>query len=219
MLEFGSAGNDDAMIDTPLKQESKPRRREDILVSVCFGELVLSEETSEKVRVLAAQIDAACQFWEFVFVVFVDEAEAYEQLVCDIVNLRLVKVRRGSDFYQRRAVAASEAIGDVVVLTTTAELNYLDVPAIIDRANADGCIVICQRDSNNLLSRIIAWPLALIGQGAGFNVDIRDLLTIAFPRTLLNQVLTHMDRDLALRFPPRDGALPFAGDSCGQLWC
>jgi hypothetical protein len=47
-----------------------------------------------------------------------------------------------------------------------------------------------------------------LGRTAGFRVSAEDMLTAAWPRTILNQLLNHPDRELALRFPPSDQALP-----------
>jgi hypothetical protein len=113
-------------------------------------------------------------------------------------------VRPGTPFYRRRAAVASEAIGDVVVLASLDEQPMLDIIAMIELAALKGSIVIGRRDNATLMNP----ALRVLGRSAGFRVDVRDMLTAAYPRALLNKLLAHPDRQLALRFPPSDSAIP-----------
>jgi len=184
-------------------------RREDILVSVCFGDLPVDADTLEGVAALARQLDARFRFHEIVVVAAESHKDALLALVRRVENLRLLTVRDGTPFYRRRVIAADEAIGDVVVMANAVELPHLDPVAMIERAADDQKMVLAARAAG-LVDRTLAGPLVALGRLAGFKVSLRDLQTMAVPRTLLNQLLAHPDPDLALRFPPRDVRLPLA---------
>lgn len=182
-------------------------RREDVLVSVCFGDLPADAATLDGVVALARQLDARFRFREIIVVAEESRKDALLGLVRRVENLRLFTVSDGTPFYRRRVIAADEAIGDVVMMANVAELPHLDPVAMIEQAADDQHIVLATRAAG-LVDCMLAGPLVALGRLAGFKVGLRDLQTIAVPRTLLNQLLAHPDPDLALRFPPRDVRLP-----------
>lgn len=184
-------------------------RREDVLVSVCFGDLPVDAATFDGVAALARQLDARFRFREIVVVAEESRKDALLALVRRVENLRLFTVRDGTPFYRRRVIAADEAIGDVVMMAHAAELLHLDPVAMIEQAVDDQKMLLAAR-AMGLVDRTLAGPLVALGRLAGFKVSLRNLQTMAVPRTLLNQLLAHSDPDLALRFPPRDVRVPLA---------
>lgn len=178
--------------------------RDDLLVSLCFADSVPDAETLARLKTLTAQLAARFRYWEILLIADADSAADYDRLMAETPNIRLLKVRRGTPFYRRRAAAASEAIGDVVVLAAIEELAALDLVEMIETAEAGGSIVIGRRNRPSLINP----ALQALGGGAGFRVDSRDMLTAAYPRTLLNRLLAHPDKLLALRFPPDDHSIP-----------
>lgn len=182
--------------------------REDILVSICFGELDGSAASFDRLAEFAAQMDETFRFWEIILVAAADEVDPFLRLVKLVPNVRLIKVRHGTEFYRRRVIAAAEAIGDVVIVTTVAELARLDVLQMINTVHAEASVVVGRMQTVPLLDRMIATPLVALGRWAGFNLGIRDMQTVGFPRTLLNQLLAHPAKELALRFLPSDVGLP-----------
>ena len=185
---------------------TKADRREDILVSVCFADFSTSADSGRELALLASRIAARYRYWEVLLIVDADADQEAEQqrLLTEVGNLRLLKVRHATPFYRRRVAVASEAIGDVVVLAALEELPGLDVIEMIEAASAKGAIVVGQRRNVSMMNP----ALHALGRGAGFRVSLRDMLTAAYPRTLLNQLLAHPDRQLALRFPPADDGIP-----------
>ncbi|WP_420024646.1 hypothetical protein ACN9JG_21695 (plasmid) [Cereibacter azotoformans] len=181
-----------------------PIRREDIFVSVCIADFPASEAAAADLQRLCAAISARFRYWEVLLTVPADRAEACEALMACVANIRLLKVRHGTPFYRQRVAAAAEAIGDVVVVAAIEERSELDMPAMIETAAATGAIVIGQRRSRSPLNPL----LEALGHSAGFRTSTRNMLTAAYPRTLLNRLLAHPDPQLALRFPPADPALP-----------
>lgn len=192
-------------------------RREDVLVSVCFGDLPVDADTLDGVAALAHQLDARFRFREIVVVAEEARKDALLALVRRVENLRLFTVRDGTPFYRRRVIAADEAIGDVVMMANASELPHLDPIAMIERAADDQQMVLAARAAG-MLERTLASPLVVLGRVAGFKIGLRNLQTMAVPRTLLNQLLAHSDPDLALRFPPRDLRVPltFAAAAAGM---
>jgi len=181
-----------------------PAPRDDLLVSLCFADSVPDEETLARLKALTTRLTARFRYWEILLIADADAAGDYDRLIAETPNIRLLKVRRGMPFYRRRAAAASEAIGDVVVLAAIEELPALDLVEMIEAAEAGGSIVIGRRNRPSLINP----ALQALGGGAGFRVDSRDMLTAAYPRTLLNRLLAHPDKLLALRFPPDDHSIP-----------
>lgn len=181
--------------------------RENILVSVCFGEVPNTSAAFAALRQLAARLADDYRFWEIVVVGLSDEMTPLLALVRDIPNLRLISVRSGAEYYRRRAIAAAEAIGDVAVLTSVEEIAALDLIAMIEQAASQEVAVVGRLKTAPVLDRLLAGPWVAFGHWAGFQVSGRDMQTIAFPRTILNQILAHPAKELALRFLPRDEAL------------
>jgi len=183
--------------------------REDVLVSVCFGDLTANAVSFDAVASIARQLDERFRFREIIVIADESKQKAYLPLVRRIENLRLLTVRDGTNFYRKRVIAADEAIGDVVLMTNAAELEFVDSINMIERAANDQCAVLSIRAAS-LGERALAAPLVALGRTAGFKVGLQGLQTLAVPRTLLNQLLAHPDPDLALRFPPRDAHVPLS---------
>lgn len=187
-------------------QFRKPR--EDVVVSVCFSELAASPATFAALRDIAATLDRAYRFREIILVVDDTQRADFLDIVREVPNTRLFVVRRGTEYYDRRVIAAEEAIGDLVILGNLAEVAALDVLAFLDFAERENAVTMAFRPERRPFKRLAAWPLIALGKLAGFNVDPSEWQSIAVPRTLLNLLLAHDEPRIALRFPPRDPRLP-----------
>jgi hypothetical protein len=180
-------------------------RREDFLVSVCFAEAPGDAPARACLRALAARLDAAWRYWEIVIVTDAAETAKLDPLLADLPNLRVLGTRGLSEHYRRRVIGASEAIGDLVVLAALDETDHLDIPAMLDEAAETGDVIVARRDERRVLLDGI---LGVLGHSSGFRVQARDMQTAVLPRTLLNRLLARADRQLALRFMPRDAGVP-----------
>lgn len=187
-------------------QFAKPR--EDIVVSVCLSELHAAPETFRTLREIAATLDRAYRYREIILVVDDTQREAFLDLVREVDNCRLFVVRRAVEYYDRRVIAAEEAIGDLVVIGNLGELAHLDILAFLANAEREDAVTMVYRSARRPVKRLLAWPFIALGKVAGFNVDPSDFQSIAVPRTLLNLLLAHEEPRLALRFPPRDPRVP-----------
>lgn len=196
------------MREPDANQFMKPR--EDVVVSVCFSDLPTCEVTFQTVRDVAAALDQAYRFREIILVVDDNQRAAFLELVAQVPNLRLFVVRHSTEYYDRRVIAAEEAIGDLVVIGNVDEIAHMDVLAFLDHAEQANAITLAHRPARRPVKHLLAWPFIALGRLAGFKVDPSDFQTTAMPRTLLNLVLAHDEPRLALRFPPRDPRLPLA---------
>ncbi|WP_029414757.1 hypothetical protein [Brevundimonas bacteroides] len=115
-------------------------------------------------------------------------------------NLRTLVVTDGTNPYRRRRIAASEALGDVVVLTDHDEAGALDLTAFAQEALTTGRIVMGSRARARAALLALHGPLRLL---TGYRVDTRDLRTLALPRTSLTRLLARPTAGLDLRFEPK----------------
>ncbi|MFM7350469.1 MAG: hypothetical protein ACKO01_13460 [Erythrobacter sp.] len=189
-------------------QDQFAKPREDLVVSVCLSELHAAPATFAALRELAATLDRAYRYREIILVIDDRQREAFLDVVRDIDNSRLFVVRRGVEYYDRRVIAAEEAIGDLVIIGNIEELAQLDVLAFLANAEAEEAVTMVYRSARRPVKRLLAWPFIALGKIAGFHVDPSDFQSIAAPRTVLNLLLAHDEPRLALRFPPRDPRVP-----------
>jgi hypothetical protein len=194
------------MREPEASQFQKPR--EDLVVSVCFSDLGANPATFAVLRDVAATLDRAFRFREIILVVDETQREAFLPLIAEVPNCRLFVVRRGTEYYERRVIAAEEAIGDLVVLGNLDETVQLDLIPFLGHAERENAVTMAFRAVRRPVKRLLAWPFIALGKLAGFNVDPSDFQSIAVPRTHLNLLLAHDEPRLALRFPPRDPRLP-----------
>lgn len=194
------------MREPDASQFEKPR--EDVVVSICLSDLAAGASTFAALRDVAATLDCAFRFREIILVVEDTQREAFLPLIAEVSNFRLFVVRCGTEYYERRVIAAEEAIGDLVVIGNLDEIVQLDLLAFMGHAERKNAVTMAYRTGRRPFKRLLAWPFIALGKLAGFNVDPSDFQSIAVPRTSLNLLLAHDEPRLALRFPPRDPRLP-----------
>lgn len=180
-------------------------RREDLLISVCFAEAPTGAADQESLRAFAARLEAVWRYWEILIVSDAANTMKMEPLLADIPNLRILGTQGLSERYRRRVIGASEAIGDLVVLGAFEELDYIDIPAMLTEAAETGAVIVPRREERRIL---LDGMLSVLGSSSGFRIQARDLQTVVLQRTLLNRLLARADRQLALRFMPRDSGVP-----------
>ncbi len=188
-----------------------PGRREDVFVSLCIAEAPASARDVEAIVAAAHGIAAAFRYYELLIVAQIEreDDELLRQCLLRCPNIRILRVRGSSRHYSHRVVVASEAIGDVVVITALSEIGVLDLIGLITAAVERNTISVYARRDRAWGRRGVGNALlALLGSASRFRVSISDMRTIAIPRTWLNQLLAHPQANLALRFPPLDEGFP-----------
>lgn len=186
------------------------RQREDLVVSACFATPKATTQTFSTIRKIADQLDQVYRFREIILVVEATEKDAFLPLVEEVNDVRLFVVRKGTEYYERRVIAAEEAIGDLVLIAQEDEAAHLDVREFLDHAEKSNAIALANCGKTRLVKSLLSWPFITLGRLAGFAVYPSDFQSIAMPRTLLNHILAHDEPRLALRYPPRDPRLPTA---------
>lgn len=179
------------------------------LVSIC---LASEERLLEEVAKLAAASDEftrRLRYWEIVYVIRDrDRARLTPQAtdLARLTNLRIIIANDDISYYRRRAIAASEAIGDVIVLTGFRELQSLDLVEFAADAYAADRIVLGRRAATPLQLSFGYWFLNAI---SAYRVNASDLQTIALPRSKLNALLDRKTLALDLRFEAKRGGESF----------
>jgi len=179
--------------------------REDLLVSVCLPSAPKNAEHVASLKGLADKLSGRYRYWEIVIAAGDYQQNLLDEAAAQIRNLRILKLRGQPQLYRARVIASSEAIGDIVIITAYEELDAVNIPDFAEEADRDNVIVTASRSKGGFLT---AYPLYLLGRSSGFQVEPRDLMTSAYPRTILNSLLARHDSQLALRFPPRGDTTP-----------
>lgn len=183
------------------------RRREDILVSLCFSGVSEQATAVAAVQSGAKKINRDYRFWELVVVVDAELAttEFTDALIALAPNIRVIKVASGTSFYRQRVIAASESIGDVALLSDPDEIEAVDLKMLIELAQETGAAVSCSTSNG----RTEGWVNRSLSAISGFSVSPSNTLTVCYPRAWINRIQKHPERDLAMRFPPRNASFPY----------
>lgn len=192
--------------------------RPDSLVSLCLMEEGRIEDELGALVALTARCEARLRYWEILYVLREQNRpliEAAAERLSGIRNLRIIVVNRSVNFYRGRELAASEAIGDVVVVSAFNEALELDLPALAEQALRSGEIVIARREGLDLSP--VHWVLRMLSP---YRVASTDLKTIALPRLKLAGILVRHTSAIDLRFEAKRGGdryvrkvVPFSGRS------
>ncbi len=179
--------------------------REDIFVSLCFPETLSCASDVAVVEEACRKISARFRYFEVLLIARMDEPEEFLSLCLSrCPNVRIIKVRGTRRHYASRVVAANEAIGDVVVITSLAEAGVLDLSAMIATAADKNSVTVFTRDQRSWTSSL----LQVLGSASRFRISSGDMRTIAIPRVWMGRILAHPQYNLALRFPPLGQGLP-----------
>ena len=188
---------------TQYKNPPAKAPREDILVSVGLTSIIPRSEDFDCLQRLSVRLNARFRYWEILVVADAEETADLAPLFGSVPNLRLIRVRAGTSDYRRRFVLASQAIGDVLAMTVGPEAANLDLVAMIEASLDEGSLVVSRRRKGILLDPLIV----ALGKASGFHVSARDMQTTVYPRSILDMLAARSDKDLALRFAPRDASV------------
>lgn len=176
------------------------KRQDDLLVSVCFADFERTRQAEDALKTLARELDQNFRYWEILLILPAGEEGDLDSLLAEIGNARAASVRRTTDFYLRRVIAANEAIGDVVALASVDELAAVDLPQMIKQAHAEGGLIVAERGVDRLFEPLLVG----LGRLSGFEVSSRYMRSTVFTRPILQQCLAHPEQRLALRFRPSE---------------
>ncbi|WP_157935943.1 hypothetical protein [Paracoccus zhejiangensis] len=178
--------------------------RDDILVSVCVHDFTPTADSVDAVNRLSQSLAGTFRYWELLVSASSDSSPDWYAALQRFASLRILRLRVGVGPYERRAILAAEAIGDVVALASVEEIDFLDLRQMILDSHCQNLLVIGDRGKSTLVDKMVG----IVGNSTGFRVNARFMQTIVCPRALLTRLLDQPERQLALRFPPRDRAIP-----------
>lgn len=184
-------------------------KRPEYRVSFCLVQEGEVASEIEAIRVLAAHCEQMLDYSEILYVVGESHREAIRAVAERLTTLnsvRIVLVRDGVGYYRRRKIGASEAIGDVVVLTSFAEMPNADLIGFAELAIGSGRVVIGRQPRRGLFQPLSQSIVGLISQ---YRVDSRDLKTLALPRNALVAILARPTAPIDLRFESKRGTMPY----------
>ncbi|MDC1251825.1 hypothetical protein N8Z60_03570, partial [Gammaproteobacteria bacterium] len=148
--------------------------------------------------------DLSIYFEYFEVLLLINEAD-YKKIYGQtnhVKNLRMIVIRSSSNHYEKRSICARESIGDIVIISTTSELNSFNISELLLLSISKDAIVLSKKESLSLIEKFISHPLLFLGKIVGLEINLGLYRTIVFPRTLLNLILDQEYLDLKLRFPP-----------------
>ncbi|MFV2091461.1 MAG: hypothetical protein ACC634_00090 [Hyphomicrobiales bacterium] len=180
--------------------------RAEILVSVA----ILTDAPIKLVKqaVVGAQemLRDRFEFFELLVVTHAGFYAQHESALKELLglrNLRCLILRDGVGEYRAAVMAATESIGDVVLILSAEEFPGLDLGTMFETAEQSGGSVLLQRrHRSGALARLGGRVLSAV---SGYNVDPRLMRSGAHHRAWLNRVVKRADSEVALRFMPRAG--------------
>lgn len=175
----------------------------DYLASFCFASEGGLARDLERIAHFARACVERVRYWEIIYVVPDHERagiDASAELLARINGLRILLVRTDTSYYRRRAIAASEAIGDVVVLGSLQELSAVDLIDLADESFARNSIMLVRRSGRGRVPHLFH---ALLRAVSPYRVSAADLRTIALPRAPLVDILGRPTATIDLRFEPK----------------
>ncbi len=153
-------------------------------------------------------LERKAEFFEIMLLVGITEydrnKEAFNQLF-RLRNLRGLVLRDGTGEYRTAIIAVTETIGDFVLIVLADEYEIINLEKIYDTVVETGASVRLRETRRaGPVTRILARLLSLI---SGYRVDPQLLRSAAFHRSHIERIASRTDREIALRFTPREGWL------------
>lgn len=182
----------------------------DHLVSYCFASEGEVAADLHAIAAFAATCADRVRYWEILYIVSEQQrggVAASAALVTANKGLRILLVQPDTSYYRRRAIAAAEAIGDVVVLCSLGELAAVDPIALGEEAWAGNIILQARKGGRPGWPGLVQPLLAMISQ---YRVSAADLRSIALPRAALVEILGRPTAAIDLRFEPRSAPRRYA---------
>lgn len=182
--------------------------RDDYLASICVVDDLGPDSTLPLLVDLEAVLAQNFRYFEIVYVVTERLGDRFTALVdrlARLPNLRTLITKDNVGFYRQRAIAASEAIGDVVAVVDLADLPGNELPARMHQAK-DGNVVLLGWHASHRAGGLLYRVLSLLSRNA---VSTRASRTIILPRERLNAILTRQHASIDLRFEPRGGPVRY----------
>ncbi|MBB4611420.1 hypothetical protein [Sphingomonas yabuuchiae] len=178
--------------------------RDDYLASICVVDEKGLAATVPLLVELEAMLSRHFRYFEIVYVVSERLRDRLHTLVgtlAGLPNLRILVTEDSVSFYRQRAIAASEAIGDVVALYDLADVESGELIARMDEAKERNSVLLGWHRSGRVSDPAYHF-LSLLSRN---KVTARASRTIILSRERLNAILARGHASLDLRFEQRGG--------------
>lgn len=183
--------------------------RDDYLASIC----VVNEEGPDATLPLLLELEAVLasnfRYFEIVYIVserLRDRLTALDDTLSRLPNLRILITDDNVSFYGQRAIAASEAIGDVVAVVDLVDLLGDELPVRMHQAKDGNLVLLGWRTARHAGGYLYRF-LSLLSRNA---VTTQASRTIILARERLNAILAREHASLDLRFEPRGGPVRYS---------
>lgn len=173
-----------------------------ILVSVCVIWDRKNQDLGVTLERLSNSLSLKYEYFEIIVVMTGTDLHSVTASDISAKNVRIMTQNDQSGHYRMRSIAASEAIGDLVVVTSVEEIKCFNIIEMLALAEKNNLVVAGRHKKVDFLTKSLSLPMIYLGRMAGFTSSINDARTIIYPRTSLNKILALTDIDLALRFLP-----------------
>lgn len=178
--------------------------RDDYLASICVIDQEGVDATVSQLVELENTLKRSFRYFEIIYVVaerLRNRLDDYVDMLATLTNLRILITDDDVSFYQQRAIAASEAIGDVVGVVDLPDLIGQALTARMDEAK-EGNLVLLGWRSSTLGRGLFYRLLSLLSRNV---ITAQASRTIILSRERLNAILAREHASLDLRFEPRGG--------------
>ncbi|MCI5045889.1 MAG: hypothetical protein MRY59_00180 [Aquisalinus sp.] len=182
-------------------------QRKDYLLSLVLVETSLPDGIGADLKPVLSNLAQAFQYWEIIIVISGIQASSQDlgEQFANLPNVRVLCVWDRAGYYRLRTLGASEAIGDVVIISTLQEALISDLAALADKSRDAGePVVISLSKALDAFSPMRTSLSSL----TGYKLLKSDTHTAAFPRHDLNRILEMPTADLDLRFERQDAMTP-----------
>lgn len=178
-------------------------QRQDFLASVCVIENVSPQTTLTALTELSHVLQHHFRYWEIVYLIGPEQRDLLNSVkgqLSGIKNLRVIVCSEAAKSYEKRLIAASEAIGDVVALTDGNLCGAVNIEKKLIESYASNEVILVTRDTVRWFAPISA-ALSLISI---HRINADDTRTMILPRERLNIILTRSTSAIDLRFEPKN---------------
>jgi len=184
------------------------------LASFCFVQDGSIADNLQELSLIAAQLEGRLKYWEVIYVIGEDrrkELDENAEKINRISNLRVITVHEMIGRYRRRHIAASEAIGDVVVLSAFEDIEHVNLLDLAETVYREGEIAVYRRSASRGLPSV---SYALLAMVSGHRVNRHDMQTIGFSRQALEGTINRPTATIDLRFEPKHSRITYRRLPC-----
>lgn len=182
--------------------------REDILVSIALINDGDIGETLGQVETIQQALSRRFRYFEVICVANESLRASFDnegEKLSGFTNLRIILVSDPTRYHQRRVIAASEAIGDVVALVDPEDFGAGQICELAEQCKDRNEILIGWGKASGLTS----YARHVLSAVSRHNLAAEAMRSIILPRQRLNEILARSSAVLDLRFEPSNAIFKY----------